>query len=96
VQVLDLSRCGIKDSGGAAICTALLQQDSICELHLSWNALSNMTAKALEVLLRYGQGRLWLTTMTVLLLTSAPHDALTAVLIKPNLTGDTVKGSADT
>jgi hypothetical protein len=52
VQVLDVSRCGILDAGGAAICSALLQQDALRELHLSWNALSHGTAQALETVLR--------------------------------------------
>jgi hypothetical protein len=52
VQVLDVSRCGILDAGGAAICSALLQQDTLRELHLSWNALSHGTAQALETVLR--------------------------------------------
>lgn len=51
-QVLDVSRCGILDAGGAAICSALQQQDTLWELHLSWNALSHGTAQALETVLR--------------------------------------------
>lgn len=51
-QVLDISRCGIQDAGGAAVCGALLQQDTLRELHLSWNALSHATAQALEAVLR--------------------------------------------
>lgn len=52
LQVLDISRCGIQDAGGAAVCLALMQQDSVRELHLSWNALSHATAQALEAVLR--------------------------------------------
>lgn len=52
LQVLDLSQCGIQDAGGAALCSAMLQQNSLQELHLSWNALSQATAKALEAVLR--------------------------------------------
>lgn len=51
-QVLDLSRCGLQDAGAAAVCTALNQQDTLRELHLSWNALSHATAQALEAVLR--------------------------------------------
>ena len=53
LQVLNLSHCGLNDTGGAAICLALLQQDTLLDLHLSWNALSSMTAKALESALRW-------------------------------------------
>lgn len=52
LQVLDLSRCGILDGGGAAICSALLQQDTLRELRLGWNALSHATAQALESVMR--------------------------------------------
>jgi hypothetical protein len=52
MQVLDLSRCGLQDAGGAAICSALLQQSSVRELCLGWNALSSGTAQAVEAVLR--------------------------------------------
>jgi hypothetical protein len=48
-----MSRCGLQDAGGAAICSSLLQQDSVRELHLGWNALSSATAQAVEAVLRY-------------------------------------------
>lgn len=53
LQVLDLSQCGNLDGGGATICSALLQQDTLRELRLGWNALSHATAQALESVMRW-------------------------------------------
>jgi hypothetical protein len=52
MQVLELSRCGLQDVGGAVLCSALLHQHSLRQLSLSWNALSTDTAQALEAVLR--------------------------------------------
>lgn len=65
LQELDLSRCQLNDAGGAAVCLALQQQDTLQELSLSWNALSHATACALEGLFRYG---IWNFIALVLLL----------------------------
>eukprot|EP00775_Hariotina_reticulata_P013113 gene13113-13241_t len=52
LQVLNVARCGLHDSGGAAILSALTNHPSIAEVHVGWNALGHGSAKAVEQMFR--------------------------------------------